>query len=1026
MGALIAGSAVTGVAAAEQQVVLDVGFGGSFTTQTGYTAATGEIVDGQFARRTGGEDHEIGAGVRLGGGTEGLTFKPAQPLGTTTVDRALAVETVLTPDSGQSGLSAALAVGGNIYFRYRSATELEYGFAVKVSSGYQEFKGSVAAPATGKAHALALAYQPTANGAVLSAFLDGAALPPVTSTVGRALRAGDDVGFGNDVHPSALGRGVKGLVARVVAQPFTGAFDPALLRTMKSGALDPRLDVMFTGSGNYTLGDGEEAEGTLAFTGGTISGLGRLALTGGKVAFTPARALTGGMAGEVAFDPAATGGTLIDLFGAVVLRREGDRLTVLAGGTRAGEVTAALTGKSAHVALAWQGTKVTVIAAGKEAGVVTLPAVPAATKPAATFGEGMTGTVYGVALSALKGALDPAALLLVDAPCTLPDGVEPGWRLPVGATECLASLVAKASMLRPTQRQYDWQRMEQTAFLHFGVNTFTDQEWGYGDEDPNLFQPVGLDTDQWARELKAAGFKLAILTVKHHDGFLLYPSRYTDHDVAASSWQGGRGDVLRDFAASARKYGLKVGVYVSPADENAYAKGIYANGSARGPRQIPTLVQGDDRTPAKTYTYDATDYGAYMLNQLYEVLTQYGQVDEVWFDGSLGRIPPGKTEKYDFDSWYKLIRELQPTATIAVAGPDVRWVGNEGGLARENEWSPMPVKEGANDHIDYAGQYNAPDVGSRAAIKAAAPNTTYLQWWPAEVDVSIRSGWFYHANQQPKSVDQLMNIYRTSVGRNAVLLLNIPPDRQGKLPAADVTRLREWKARIDREFGANLAIGATAAAPAQLLAVDGSLETSWKVDGPLSITLPAAREVDKVVLAEDIRQGQQVESAVVEVRQADGTWAQITQAGTIGAKRILTLAAPVTGREFRVRVTARRGQPYLAEFALYRTAATAPARQTVVYVDGSAATPGLGTQESPLWSVAQLNAREFQPGDRILIRRGTSLDGELALKGEGTPEAPIVIEGYGSGGAAKLRDGAGKPALEARGWRIRQVAFQAG
>ncbi|TYC20353.1 alpha-1,3/4-fucosidase [Micromonospora sp. MP36] len=637
----------------------------------------------------------------------------------------------------------------------------------------------------------------------------------------------------------------------------------------------------------------------------------------------------------------------------------------------------------------------------------------------------MTGTVYGVALSGLKGTLKPEALLLVDAPCTLPDGIEPGWRMPVSATECLASLVAKASMLRPTQRQYDWQRLEQTAFLHFGINTFTDLEWGYGNEDPNLFQPSGLDTDQWARELKAAGFKLAILTVKHHDGFVLYPSRYTDHDVASSSWQGGKGDVLRDFAASARKYGLKVGVYVSPADENSYAKDVYANGSARKPRQIPTLVPGDDRAPAKTYTLDATDYGAYMLNQLYEVLTEYGQVDEVWFDGSLGRIPPGKTEKYDFDSWYKLIRELAPQASIAVAGPDVRWVGNEGGLARENEWSSIPVKDAGNERISYAGASNAPDVGSRTALKDTAPNADYLQWWPAEVDVSIRPGWFYHANQQPKSVDQLMSIYRTSVGRNAVLLLNTPPDRQGKLPDADVRRLREWRTQIDKEFGTNLAIGATAADRARLLAVDDSLETSWKVDGPLEITLPAAREVDKVILAEDIRQGQQVESAVVEVRQADGTWQQITQAGTIGAKRILALAAPVIGSEFRVRVTGERGQPYLAEFALYRTASAPPARQTEFYLDGSAARPGLGTAESPFWSIAQLNAHEYQPGDRILVKRGASLDGVLDLKGDGTAEAPIVMEAYGTGGAPKFGDGSGKAGLEARNWRIHQVAFQA-
>lgn len=178
--------------------------------------------------------------------------------------------------------------------------------------------------------------------------------------------------------------------------------------------------------------------------------------------------------------------------------------------------------------------------------------------------------------------------------------------------------------------------------MHFGVNTFTGLEWGTGDEDPDVFQPVGLDTDQWARALRDGGFKLAILAVKHHDGFVLYPSRYTNHSVASSSWRAGQGDVLRSFADSMRRYGIKVGVYISPADENQYLHGVYANGSARSERTVPTPVDGDDRTDRKSFTLQATDYGAHMLNQLYEVLTEYGPVDEVWFDGAQGRIPPDK------------------------------------------------------------------------------------------------------------------------------------------------------------------------------------------------------------------------------------------------------------------------------------------------------------------------------------------------------------------------------------------------
>lgn len=317
---------------------------------------------------------------------------------------------------------------------------------------------------------------------------------------------------------------------------------------------------------------------------------------------------------------------------------------------------------------------------------------------------------------------------------------DPRSRIPVSPDDSEAELVRKASQVRPTARQIAWQRLERTAFLHFGVNTFTGLEWGTGDEDPDVFQPVGLDTDQWARALRDGGFKLAILTVKHHDGFVLYPSRYTDHSVASSSWRDGQGDVLRSFADSMRRYGIKVGVYISPADENQYLHGVYANGSARATHTIPTLVDGDDRTPLRSYTLQATDYGAHMLNQLYEVLTEYGTVDEVWFDGAQGHIPPDKVENYDWDSWYTLVRTLAPDASIAVTGPDVRWVGNEGGLAREDEWSVIPVKENQYGRTDWALSYDTPDEGGRAALVKAQPVTDYLQWWPAECDVSIRDG----------------------------------------------------------------------------------------------------------------------------------------------------------------------------------------------------------------------------------------------------------------------------------------------
>ncbi|MDX2543582.1 alpha-L-fucosidase [Streptomyces sp. WI04-05B] len=511
--------------------------------------------------------------------------------------------------------------------------------------------------------------------------------------------------------------------------------------------------------------------------------------------------------------------------------------------------------------------------------------------------------LFVTAAAAIVASQGTSPALAAPRRAPAPFAEEPAFRIPVGPTDSAEVLVRKASQVRPTARQIAWQRLERTAFLHFGVNTFTGLEWGTGDEDPDVFQPTGLDTDQWARALRDGGFKLAILTVKHHDGFVLYPSRYTNHSVASSSWSGGRGDVLRSFADSMRRYGLKVGVYISPADENQYLHGVYANGSARTEHTIPTPVGNDDRPDGPVFTLSATDYGAHMLDQLYEVLTEYGPVDEVWFDGAQGRIPPDKVERYDWDSWYSLVRALAPDATIAVSGPDVRWVGNEGGLARENEWSVVPVTEKDYGKTDFALSYDAADMGGREALVAARGVADHVQWWPAECDVSIRDGWFYHADQQPKSVDQLTEIYFGSVGRNAVLLLNVPPDTDGRLAASDVTRLREFRERVDRELPADLTLGAQVT----------------RSPGTVTVDLGREREVDRVRLAEDIRHGQQVEDFVVEAF-AGGRWTRVAGAGTVGASRILPLTAPVRARRWRVRVTRSRAEVWIAEFGLYRSA----------------------------------------------------------------------------------------------------------
>ncbi|MWV44770.1 oxidoreductase [Paenibacillus sp. HJL G12] len=955
-------------AAAASRALLDIGFGGSFSTDKGYTASTGETMFGSVSRRTGNEQLVFGEGVVLNGGSSGVEFAATEPLGTSTIDKPLIMEATFKPQAGQSALSTLIAIGGNMYVRYQSASKLEYGFNVQQNGKWTEFKGSADAPAESKEHAFAMVYEPNESGASLRAFMDGTELPALHSEIGRAPAGsgGTKFGFGNEVHPAGLNRGFKGSVGQAVLSTFDGSFQASLLKTMEITGVQRSLSVKGLGSlkdNLYTASSEETLLGALKIEGGQLPGLGRFQMNGGssRLEFTPAVSivnqgeLNGSYVAEISADPSAIqpGSTLIDLAGAVSLRRgKGEALELLVSGPakkaakETEQLSVSLGSESAHLALVYEdradGTAaVSVWKDGEQHGAATiLSSKPAASRNTVVYagaadsalGSGMKGQLYGVALGKIEGAFRNSLLALSGGPCTLPTNVGPDHQIAITPNECSAALAAKASLVRPEPRQVTWQQYEQTAFLHYGINTYYDTEWGNFNEDPNRFQPTELDTDQWARSLKDGGFKMAILTVKHHDGFALYPTRYTDFSVASSTWQAGKGDVLRKFVNSMRKYGIKVGVYLSPADHGAYTDGIFANGSQRSERTIPTLVQGDDRAgkDLQTFKLPATDYGAMMLNQLYEVLTEYGEIDEVWFDGSQGNIPAGKEEKYDWDSYYSLIRSLAPNAVIAVTGDDVRWVGNESGRARENEWSVLGAAMNPNGTQGYYPAYTSSDLGSRKALgDAAAHGMQYLTWWPAEVDVSIRPGWFYHDNQQPKTVAQLRDIYYQSVARNSVLLLNVPPDKRGKLPDADVVRLKEWNQRMKQDFARNYALQATitaengAAGSAPGAVGDGSYDTSWQsATGDVStliFDMDHAVEIDKVLLQEDIRQGQQIESFAVDVRTTGGEWKQIAAGGSVGYKRILLLPSPVTGEQFRVRILQARGPVHLAEVGFYPT-----------------------------------------------------------------------------------------------------------
>ena len=475
--------------------------------------------------------------------------------------------------------------------------------------------------------------------------------------------------------------------------------------------------------------------------------------------------------------------------------------------------------------------------------------------------------------------------------------------------------LSRALAVRPSPEQLAWQKYDVYAFIHFGINTFTDREWGAGKEDPALFNPSDVDCRQWVSALKAAGCSMVMITVKHHDGFCLYPSRYTRHSVAASPWRMGKGDVLREVVTACREAGLKVGVYLSPADlhEIEAKDGRYGNKSAAVDSVIPSPVEGRPFAAGhRQFSYKVDDYNRYFLNQLYELLTEYGQIEEVWFDGANPK--PGTSQTYDRAAWYGMIRELAPKAMIAIDGPDVRWIGNEHGHAREDEWSVVPQVK---------GDQMAKDLGSRSAILKADK----LIWKPGECDVSIRPGWFYHAPQDTRvrSPQNLFELYLASMGRNATFLLNVPPDRRGLIADVDVRSLQGFGQMISNSFGkqavsiwndgktnpANFAIQA----PAELL--DNADSSVWTPAGQDWSFDFSARDTSALfMLEEDISQGQRIEKFTLS-KEDKGTWKTLVTGGTVGARRILKTPEIAAGSKLRLTIEASRAKPRLKELGLF-------------------------------------------------------------------------------------------------------------
>lgn len=443
------------------------------------------------------------------------------------------------------------------------------------------------------------------------------------------------------------------------------------------------------------------------------------------------------------------------------------------------------------------------------------------------------------------------------------------------------TIIEKAANVVPTANQLTALDREFIAFIHFGPNTFTGKEWGSGFESSETFALETLDTDQWCKAIKDAGMKMVIFTAKHHDGYIMWQSRYTDHGIMSSKFRDGKGDILRDLSESCRKYGLELGIYLSPADlyQIESSDGLYGNLSKPTLRTIPREVEGRPFTNKTKFKFNVDDYNEYYLNQLFELLTEYGPISEIWLDGAHPKTKGGQT--YNYNAWRELIRTLAPKANI-FGREDLRWCGNEGGHTRDSEWNVVPYMANP-DTLTWYSDMMADPLGGREQLC----DGKYLHYQPAETDVSIRDGWFWRDNthQQTRTADNVFDMYERSVGGNAILLLNLPPDNQGRFPEKDLKTLEETGRRIRETYGIDLLEGAKC--PKALL--DNDIDTYIKVkDGEdFVVTLPEKRWMNRIVLQEAIATvGERAERFAVDAR-IDGEWKAIATSTNIGHKRIL-------------------------------------------------------------------------------------------------------------------------------------------
>lgn len=419
----------------------------------------------------------------------------------------------------------------------------------------------------------------------------------------------------------------------------------------------------------------------------------------------------------------------------------------------------------------------------------------------------------------------------------------------------MKAFLEQAARVKPSERQLAWYDLGFYAFIHFGVNTFTDREWGVGGEPESLFNPTELDCDQWVEAIKSAGMKGMVLTCKHHDGFCLWPSAYTEHSVKNSPC---RRDVVREAADACRRGGIKFGIYLSPWDRSSELYGTEA-------------------------------YNDYFCNQLTELLTNYGEIFHVWFDLACGEGPNGKKQEYDFPRYIGLIRKYQPHATIFNDfGPDVRWCGNEAGTTRHEEWAVVPkelcfrseVQTGAGPMAGRGTLSYLYNTGNEIGTLHNIMYSEGLVFTPSEVDMSIRPGWFWHEKEEPHSLERLFRTYVSSVGGNACFNLNLPPNRQGLIDERDVARLKELGELLQREFGKEIPAAVRQA------------EFPYPTQAVYEMEFETPQEIRYIVLQEDIVRGQRVESFQIETEDGDGGRLPFYQGTTIGNRKICELQDP--------------------------------------------------------------------------------------------------------------------------------------